>query len=270
MKVTRILSTKLKVIGMGAALCGSLFTFSPITAFAGGLDCTCETKCTEDCVNPDCKLCQEDYHNCEGKEPEVEPEEEWGSLTPDGNMTLVDDYGTLEAGGKQFITVTTKSGNFFYIIIDRDDDGNEKVHFLNMVDESDLLSLMDDEEIDKYIAATGIGSEKKEETPKVVTPEPTQPKTEPDEPKTEEKKSTNVNGIMAIILIIALAGAGGYMYFNTTKNSKKKPTKEDPDEGYNEDYLNSVPTETESEDEVPIADEEEIRKAEIQEVDRDE
>ena len=74
MKVTRILSTKLKVIGMGAALCGSLFTFSPITAFAGGLDCTCETKCTEDCVDPDCKLCQEDYHNCEGKEPEVEPE----------------------------------------------------------------------------------------------------------------------------------------------------------------------------------------------------
>ena len=252
MKVTRILSTKLKVIGMGAALCGSLFAFSPITAFAGGLDCTCETKCTEDCVDPDCKLCQEDYHNCEG------------------NMNLVDDYGTLEAGGKQFITVTTKNGNFFYIIIDRDDDGNEKVHFLNMVDESDLLSLMDDEEIDKYIAATGIGSEKKEETPKVVTPEPTQPKTEPDEPKTEEKKSTNVNGIMAIILIIALAGAGGYMYFNTTKNSKKKPTKEDPDEGYNEDYLNSVPTETESEDEVPIADEEEIRKAEIQEVDKDE
>ena len=47
---------------------------------------------------------------------------------------------------------------------------------------------------------------------------------EPEEPKVEEKKTTNVNGIMAIILILALAGAGGYMYFNTTKNSKKKPT----------------------------------------------
>lgn len=44
---------------------------------------------------------------CEGKDPEeTEPEEpieteeeKWGPLTPDGNMTLVDDYESLEAGG---------------------------------------------------------------------------------------------------------------------------------------------------------------------------
>ena len=68
-----------------------------------------------------------------------------GPLTPDGNLTLVDDYGSVEAGGKQFITVVTKK-NYFYIIIDRDDNGTETVHFLNMVDEADLLSLMDEDE----------------------------------------------------------------------------------------------------------------------------
>ena len=36
-------------------------------------------------------------------------------LTPEGNATLVDDY----YGDKQLITVTTKAGNYFYILIDR-------------------------------------------------------------------------------------------------------------------------------------------------------
>ena len=254
MKAIKLFGARAKTLGVSVALMGSLFCFSPVTAFAGGPTCICEEKCTEDHVNEECPICKEDYRNCEGKDPVIG--EKWGPLTPDGNMDLVDDYGSLEAGGKQFITVMTKNGNYFYIIIDRDDDGNEKVHFLNMVDESDLLSLMDDDQVAEYIAVTGIGKVEEEES--VVsepTPTPVEPEPEPVVEPEPEKESVNVNGIMAIILIIGLGAAGGFMYYTSTKNNKKKNTGIDPDEDYtDQEYLDSISSDGsdyETEDDIP-------------------
>ena len=201
-----------------------LFGTTPIVAFAGGYECTCETKCTEVCINPDCELCKINYELCCGDEVTEDPEataeeieEEWGPLTPDGNMTLVDDYGAPSQAGKQFITVVTKSGNYFYIIIDRDDNGTETVHFLNMVDEADLLALMDEDAVNDYIA-----QKEAKETEPTITEEPTQTEeTEPaDEPVEPEKKKNS--GVLVIVLILAIGGAGGYFYFKKVKNKKPK------------------------------------------------
>ena len=68
----------------------------------------------------------------------VEETEPAPALTPEGNAALVDDFG----GNKQLITVTTKAGNYFYILIDRaNEDKKTAVHFLNQVDEADLMAL---------------------------------------------------------------------------------------------------------------------------------
>ena len=236
-----------KVIAAMTIVMAILFGMAPITAFAGGCECTCEHKCTEDCIDPDCDLCRMDYTLCCGDdttdeedpeptatptpEPTEEPEEEWGPLTPDGNLSLVDDYGSPDKTGKQFITVVTKAGNYFYIIIDRDDSGEETVHFLNMVDEADLLALMDEDAVDDYLAMKG----EKDTQPTVTeTPTPTEepaPVEEPEEPK-EEKSS----GALVILVILALGGAGGYFYFTKVKNKKPQSTPiDDPDADYDED-----------------------------------
>ena len=213
----------------------------PVPVFAQSKEavCICEEKCTDESINEECEVCIYDHNFCEGEE--AEPiEENYGPLTQDGNMNLVDDYGSLEAGGKQFITVTTKSGNYFYLIIDRDDKGTETVHFLNLVDEADLLALMEDEEAESYknsqvTADADKEQEKTTEETEETTEAPPEEKTEP-----EEKKGNNVTGIMAVVLIITLAGMGGFVYMKSNKG-KKKDQGQDPDIDYfdddEEDYL---------------------------------
>ena len=78
------------------------------------------------------------------------------AFTPDGNLTLVDDFSFLtedEDGnteGKQFLTVQTKAGNTFFIVIDRARE-SENTYFLNLVDEADLLALMDEPPAEKAV-----------------------------------------------------------------------------------------------------------------------
>ena len=151
------------------------------------------------------------------------------ALTPDGNLSLIDDIGSPTASGKQFITVETKNGNVFYLIIDRDDEGEETVHFLNQVDEADLLKLMDEEEVAEFTKPI------EETKPEVVETVP-----EITEPAPEEKpKSTNM--LPAILTLIVLACGGGFFVFKKVQEKKKaqEAAKPDPDADYvddDEDY----------------------------------
>lgn len=204
----------------------SLLLSDPASAFAHTgeeANCVCDVKCSEDNVNEECPVCRKDYSLCQGEEVKKHKKEKMGPLTPSGNMTLVDDYGSPNKKGKQFITVTSKNGNYFYIIIDRDDNGNESVHFLNMVDEADLLALMDDEEQKKYAESL------REEEPTEVVEEPTE---EPVEEPVKQKKGPNV-GILILMIVTVSAGIFFYLY-KKTQGQKPSNTNEDPDRDYME------------------------------------
>ena len=183
------------------------------------------------------------------------------ALTPDGNLTLIDDIGSSTKAGKQFITLESKNGNTFYLIIDRDDEGEETVHFLNQVDEADLMALTGEEETPatcsctkKCVAGTVntscpvcavnmtecVGKEAKPEVP----PEPTESAAE------EPEKKSGVGGILVVLLIVSLGGGAAFYIF---KQKKAKPqTKgsadlDDYDYGEDEDEYEFEPYEGEPE-----------------------
>lgn len=153
-------------------------------------------------------------------------------LTPDGNLSLLDDV-TQSSDGKQFLTVQSKNDNTFYLIIDRDKD-DENVYFLNKVDEADLMALTRDGEITAAVCTCIIRCEAGHidmtcevcrtsmvdctgtvlEKP-VVTPEPTAI------PEPEEESDTSRSSPILMVLAVVVLGAGGAIYY--LKFRKAKP-----------------------------------------------
>ena len=181
-----------------------------------------------------------------------------GALTPEGNLTLVDDYHTnySDGSGQQFITLVSKSGNTFYLVIDRNAKGQQTVHFMNLVDEGDLLTLMEEEEADAYTAEKEAAAQaeqdrmKAEEEAKKAAEEAAASGTE--QPK-ENKVTKIASGFLGVVVLIALA-AGGIFYAFTKQKQKKQAEKEalDPDANYTEDKGDfEIPTDVPDEDETP-------------------
>ena len=180
-----------------------------------------------------------------------------GALTPEGNLTLVDDYHTdySDGSGQQFITLVSKSGATFYLVIDRNAKGQQTVHFMNLVDEADLLALMEEDAADAYTAEKEAAAQaeqdrlKAEEEAKKAAEEAASGEEQP-----KENKVTKIaSGFLGVVVLIALAAGGGF-YFYRQQMQKKKAEKEalDPDANYTEDKGGfEIPTDVPDEDETP-------------------
>lgn len=137
----------------------------------------------------------------------------------DGNSHTLDVLYSA-ATNKQFITLQSKAGNTFYLVIDYDKPIDEEAemyetYFLNLVDERDLLALMSDEEKEEVPTPTPeiIYVTPKPTAPPAPTPVPTDP-----EP---EKKPDQMTAILGLIAIVALgAGIGVFLLKYKGKDGK--------------------------------------------------
>ena len=186
--------------------------------------------------------------------PTTEPitKEDGTGFTQNGNSVtrdlLYDKYSN-----KQFITIETRNGETFYLVIDYDkpldEDGERyETYFLNLVDEADLLALVEGDkqtpvctcttkceagavntscEVCKTNMTECTGKEKVVEKVPDTTPEPEI------EPEPEKKSS---GGAVALLLLLLLGGGGALYWF---KFRKKKPDAKGPvdldDYDYGED-----------------------------------
>ena len=135
-----------------------------------------------------------------------------------GNAQLVDDKENDDT--KQFLTIQTKKGNTFYMVIDRSSN-TENVYMLSMIDENDLAEFIGETE-----------TEAETEAPQVVIPETetvpaqTEPETEAEPQK--ENSGMNTGALLAVFLLLA-GGIGAGYYFKVVKPKKEEEEAEGED-----------------------------------------
>ena len=166
-------------------------------------------------------------------EEEPQPVPEVHGLTPDGNLSLVDDIGPITGEGQQFVTLVTKSGNYFYLIIDRNEKGEENVHFLNLVDERDLFTLMEEDDQNIYTEQLAAEQAAKEAAEKAAQ-EAAQKESEED-PDAEKESGKSRNMLLLLLIPLIIAAAGGGWFYVQTKKKKQAVNAPDPDADYTDD-----------------------------------
>ena len=151
---------------------------------------------------------------------ETEPQ----PLTPEGNMSLVDDISGEASEDKQFIVVQSKGGNYFYIIIDNAAEGENTVHFLNQVDEADLMAIIGEEETEEAPAVCNCTD--KCATGAINTACPvcsvnmgacTGIEAEPEPPAEPQEENSGMGGLIIFLVVAALGGGGAFYYFKILK-----------------------------------------------------
>ena len=192
-------------------------------------------------------------------ESEAETPEPGTGFTSEGNV-VTRDLLYDKATNKQFVTLETKDGTVFYLVIDYDSPVNEEeeqyqTYFLNLVDAADLAALVGEEDAEPEAEAPPLCScrercqvGKIDTTCPVCTadltaclgeePEPEAPEELEDPqpaPDAEEPEEDSSSAVAAVILLLVILVGGAVFVVKLLRRKEKTPSR--PPEDDDEDYV---------------------------------
>ncbi|MBP5432260.1 CD1107 family mobile element protein [Ruminococcus sp.] len=155
------------------------------------------------------------------------------SALPLGNGTLLEDVPD-ENVYRQFLTIQSKNGNTFYIVIDKNNEGKGNVYFMNLVDEYDLMAFAD-----KFPDEDKNGNKKKTEAVTIDIEDETSTEAENEDAVSEDEQTTTANNptkaasknlLVPMIGILALICGAAFYFVKFKGTSAKNDKKYDYDE----------------------------------------
>ena len=191
-------------------------------------------------------------------ESEAETPEPGTGFTSEGNV-VTRDLLYDKATNKQFVTLETKDGTVFYLVIDYDSPVNEEeeqyqTYFLNLVDAADLAALVGEEEAKPEEAPPLCSCRDRCQVGKIDTtcpvctadltaclgeePEPEAPEELEDpqpEPEAEEPEDGSSSAVAAVILLLVVLAGGAAFVVKLLRRKEKAPSR--PPEDDDEDYV---------------------------------
>ena len=194
-----------------------------------------------------------------GTESKTETPEPGSGFTGEGNA-VTRDLLYDKATNKQFVTLETKDGTVFYLVIDYDSPVNEEeeqyqTYFLNLVDAADLAALVGEEEAEPEEEAPPLCSCRERcQVGKINTtcpvctadltaclgeePEPEAPEELEDPqpaPDAEEPEEDSSSAVAAVILLLVILVGGAVFVVKLLRRKEKTPSR--PPEDDDEDYV---------------------------------
>ena len=188
----------------------------------------------------------------------VETPEPGSGFTGEGNA-VTRDLLYDKATNKQFVTLETKDGTVFYLVIDYDSPVNEEeeqyqTYFLNLVDAADLAALVGEEDAEPEEAPPLCSCRERCQVGKIDTtcpvciadltaclgeePEPEAPEEleEPQPaPEAEEPEDDSSSTVAAVILLLVILAGGAVFVVKLLRRKEKTPSR--PPEDDDEDYV---------------------------------